>query len=45
MLKARAQPSSLQVDTVLALVARRGGIAGLYETNVRPAETKAAAFA
>jgi hypothetical protein len=30
---------------VLARVARRGGIAGLRETNVRPAETKAAAFA
>jgi 2-dehydropantoate 2-reductase len=33
------------LDTVLALVAQRGKIAGLYEANVRAAETKAAAFA
>jgi len=30
---------------VLALVAQRGKIAGLYEANVRPAETTAPAFA
>jgi len=33
------------LDTVLALVAQRGKIAGLYEANVRPAQTKAPAFA
>jgi 2-dehydropantoate 2-reductase len=33
------------LDTVLALVAQRGTIAGLYDGNVRPAETKAPAFA
>jgi 2-dehydropantoate 2-reductase len=33
------------LDTVLALVAQRGKIAGLYAANVRPAETKAPAFA
>ena len=33
------------LDTVLALVAQRGKIAGLYDGNVRPAETKAPAFA
>src|SRR5690242_19719753 len=33
------------LDTVLALVAQRGKIAGLYEGNVRPVETKAPAFA
>ena len=30
------------LDTVLALVAQRAGIAGLYEGNVRPAATKSA---
>jgi 2-dehydropantoate 2-reductase len=33
------------LDTVLALVAQRARLAGLYDGNVRPAETKAAAFA
>ncbi len=33
------------LDMVLALIAQRGKIAGLYEGNVRPAETKAPAFA
>ncbi len=33
------------LDAVLALVAQRGKIAGLYAANVRPAETKAPAFA
>jgi 2-dehydropantoate 2-reductase len=33
------------LDTVLALVAQRGRIAGLYEKNVRAAETKVAALA
>jgi 2-dehydropantoate 2-reductase len=33
------------LDAVLALVAQRGTIAGLYDGNVRPAETKAPAFA
>ena len=33
------------LDTVLALVGQRGKIAGLYDGNVRPAETKAPAFA
>src|ERR1700761_6945856 len=33
------------LDAVLALVAQRGKIAGLYDGNVRPAETKVAAFA
>jgi hypothetical protein len=30
---------------VLALVAQRAGIAGLYDGTVRPAETRAPAFA
>jgi ketopantoate reductase len=33
------------LDTVLALVAQRAKIAGLYDGIVRPAETKALAFA
>ena len=33
------------LDAVLALVAQRAKIAGLYEDNVRPAESKAAAVA
>jgi 2-dehydropantoate 2-reductase len=33
------------LDMVLALIAQRGKIAGLYEGNVRPAETTAPAFA
>jgi len=33
------------LDAVLALIAQRAKIAGLYERNVRPAETKAPAFA
>jgi 2-dehydropantoate 2-reductase len=33
------------LDAVLALVAQRGTIAGLYDRNVRTAETKAPAFA
>jgi 2-dehydropantoate 2-reductase len=33
------------LDAVLALAAQRATIAGLYQANVRPAETKAAAFA
>jgi 2-dehydropantoate 2-reductase len=33
------------LDTVLALVAQRAGIAGLYDGNIRPAEQKAPAFA
>jgi len=33
------------LDAVLALVAQRGKIAGLYAANVRPAEAKAPAFA
>jgi 2-dehydropantoate 2-reductase len=33
------------LDAVLALVAQRGSIAGLYEPSVGPAETKAPAFA
>ena len=33
------------LDAVLALVAQRDGIAGLYDGTVRPAETKAPAFA
>jgi ketopantoate reductase len=33
------------LDMVLALVAQRGKIAGLYEGNVRPAETKTPVFA
>ena len=33
------------LDAVLALVAQRAKIAGLYAANVRPAETKAPAFA
>jgi 2-dehydropantoate 2-reductase len=33
------------LDTVLALVAQRAKIAGLYEGIVRPTETKVPAFA
>ena len=33
------------LDAVLALVAQRAAIAGLYEASLRPAEAKAAAFA
>jgi 2-dehydropantoate 2-reductase len=33
------------LDTVLALVAQRAKIAGLYDGTVQPAETKAPAFA
>jgi 2-dehydropantoate 2-reductase len=33
------------LDAVMALVAQRASIAGLYQGIVRPAETKAAAFA
>jgi 2-dehydropantoate 2-reductase len=33
------------LDAVLALVAQRGKIAGLYEANIRASETKAPAFA
>jgi 2-dehydropantoate 2-reductase len=33
------------LDAVLALVAQRAKIAGLYDGTVRPAETKAPAFA
>jgi hypothetical protein len=33
------------LDMVLELVAQRGKIAGLYEGNVRPAETKTPVFA
>ncbi len=33
------------LDAVLALVAQRARIAGLYDGNVHPAEPKAAAFA
>jgi len=33
------------LDAVLALVAQRAGVAGLYQENVRPADIKASAFA
>jgi len=33
------------LDAVLALVAQRAGVAGLYQDNVRPADIKAPAFA
>jgi 2-dehydropantoate 2-reductase len=33
------------LDAVLALVAQRAGVAGLYQENVRPADIKAPAFA
>jgi len=33
------------LDAVLALVAQRATIAGLYDAGVRPAETQAPAFA
>jgi 2-dehydropantoate 2-reductase len=33
------------LDAVLALVAQRAGIAGLYDGTVRPAETRAPALA
>jgi 2-dehydropantoate 2-reductase len=33
------------LDAVAALVSQRGKIAGLYERNIRLAETKARAFA
>jgi 2-dehydropantoate 2-reductase len=33
------------LDAVLALVAQRAGVAGLYQDNVRPADVNAPAFA
>jgi len=33
------------LDAVLALVAQRAGVAGLYQDNARPADIKAPAFA